>query len=274
MTFDDRMAVRDFYATRSDDEWERLTRDIAGRVAFEVHRRMLERFVTPGMQVLEIGAGPGRFTAELARLGATVTVTDLTPEQLASNRARFTGTAVAEQIADWQVLDVCDTSVYADGAFDAVVAYGGPLSYAFEGAPGALAGLLRVTQDGGPVLASVMSMLGSWRHFIGVVLSDVEAAGNDAYRHLMATGDLRSLGAPHICQLYRSDDITALVEGAGAEVIAMSASNWASLGDPEALAEFEADPMMWAQFLDDEVAACAAPGALDGGTHIVFAARA
>ena len=53
----------------------------------------------------------------------------------------------------------------------------------------------------------------------------------------------------------------------------MSASNWASLGDPQLLAELENDHAQWTRFVDKEVRACAEPGALDGGTHILIAAR-
>jgi hypothetical protein len=35
-------------------------------------------------------------------------------------------------VEDRLVLDVRDLSAFADGAFDCVVAYGGPLSHAFE----------------------------------------------------------------------------------------------------------------------------------------------
>lgn len=53
----------------------------------------------------------------------------------------------------------------------------------------------------------------------------------------------------------------------------MSASNWASLADEDVVVQLERDGNRWATFLDLEVAACAAPGALDGGPHILFAAR-
>ena len=58
----------------------------------------------------------------------------------------------------------------------------------------------------------------------------------------------------------------------GGRLLAASASNWASLGDAETLADLEADPARWARFLEHEVAACSERGALDGGTHILFAA--
>jgi hypothetical protein len=52
-----------------------------------------------------------------------------------------------------------------------------------------------------------------------------------------------------------------------------SASNWASAGEPGSLAHVAADRDRWRRFLEREVAACAEPGARDGGTHILFAAK-
>ena len=43
-------------------------------------------------------------------------------------------------------------------------------------------------------------------------------------------------------------------------------------GLADALSELEADDKRWGRFLEHEVAACAKPGALDGGTHLLFTA--
>ena len=50
--------------------------------------------------------------------------------------------------------------------FDAVVCYGGPLSYVMERSDDAFAELLRVTRPDGYVLASVMSLAGAARIFL------------------------------------------------------------------------------------------------------------
>jgi hypothetical protein len=68
--------------------------------------------------------------------------------------------------------------------------------------------------------------------------------------------------------------VSALVAEAGGDVVAMSASNWASLGDEAALALLEADPERWRRFLHLEVEACREPGIVDAGTHLLFTARA
>jgi SAM-dependent methyltransferase len=84
--------VTRYYDALGAAEWERLEGDVRGRVSLEVHRRFLRRFVRPGMRVLEIGAGPGRFTLELAQVGTSIVVTDISEVQLALNAERLHGT--------------------------------------------------------------------------------------------------------------------------------------------------------------------------------------
>ena len=119
-----------------DWEWLRLDSDIRGRVAFALHRRLLARYLTSGMRVLEVGAGPGRFTIALAQMGCRVVVSDVSSVQLALNEEHVNAADVADSIEDRVQLDVRDLSRFGDGSFDAVVAYGGPLSYVFEDASG------------------------------------------------------------------------------------------------------------------------------------------
>lgn len=262
--------VRGYFDAEVESEWLRLEQTPAGRVAFEVHRRFLASHVRAGMSVLEVGAGPGRFTRELAALGARVTVTDISERQLAANRQRAVAEGFDSAVVDWRVLDVRDVSGFEDAVFDVVLAYGGPLSYVFDHAEEALRGLLRITAAEGVVLGSVMSLLGGWRHFLPAVL-DLSDEDNE---HILATGDLRGAQPDgHVCQMYRSSDLRRLIERSGARTLALSASNWASLDHPEATAVLEGSPGRWQRFLDHETVACREPGALDGGTHILFACR-
>lgn len=270
MTQSDRRMMRAYYDEFGNAEWERHEKDIPGRVSLEVHRQFLSRFIKSGDRVLEIGAGPGRFTLELVNLGAQVAVTDISSVQLELNKTRFANSTFVES---WQIIDVCDTSMFDDGEFDAVLAYGGPLSYAFENVDEALTDLLRIVRPGGVVVASVMSLLGSWRYFLEAVIQESENIGEDANDAVLRTGDLRHMGGAHICQMFRSSDISKLVKRCGGRVLGMSSSNWTSLEKSEALVQLESDPERWQRFLEHEIAACQEPGALDGGTHILFAAQ-
>jgi ubiquinone/menaquinone biosynthesis C-methylase UbiE len=261
--------VHQYFQENVELEWERLSASVEGRVAFELHRRFLRGFVGPGMRILEIGAGPGRFTSELAALGARAVVTDISANQLAANRTRAKAGGYADSIESWVELDVRNTSQFADATFDAVTALGGPLSYIFDHAEDALAGLLRVTRPGGYVVASVMSTLGAYRTFFPAASEFTD----DQLDYIVGTGDLREAQPEgHVCKMYTSAELRELVAAAGGQVVAMSASAWTAIHHEEVVAEIERHPDRWARYLDREVAASAAPGALDGATHILVAA--
>ena len=224
--------------------------------------------------MLEIGAGPGRFTLELAHLGARVVVTDVSSVQLDLNAQYVRDLGGEFAVEERQLLDIRDAAALGDAGFDVVTAFGGPLSYVFEDAPAALTQMLRVVKPGRPVLASVMSTLGAWRALLGPVLDDADRGGDDAMERALRTGDLRpTQTSGHVAQMYRWSELRAFVAQCDAEVVAASASNWASLGDPAEVERVTADPQRWNVFLEQEITACREPGALDGGTHLLFRRR-
>jgi hypothetical protein len=244
-------AVRRHFDRLDEPGSGRSDADACDRVSREVHRRFLRRFVPRGARVLEIGAGGHRFTTELAAGGCRVVVTDPSSARLAAHERRVRGTPAERSVLRREVLDATDVSRYADGEFDAVLAYGEPLSRVRGCAAGVLRGLLRVVAPQGIVVASVLSLLGSWRHQPPGLDGQPDAAG----------------------RRYRWSEVVALVDEAGGQLVDGSASNWVSAGDPDTLAHLAADRDRWRRFLEQEVAACAEPGARDGGTHILFASR-
>ncbi|AXI78526.1 class I SAM-dependent methyltransferase [Peterkaempfera bronchialis] len=266
-------AIRRYYDTLGEGEHDRLTKDVAGRVSFEIHRRFLDRYLKQKQRILEIGAGPGRFTTVLAEHGARVVVTDISPVQLRLNEAHVTAAGYEHAVEARHTLDVRDTSRFPDAAFDLVLAYGGPLSYAFDQERKALTGLLRIVKPDGVMVASVMSLWGSWRARFPDATQLAIRHGTDVTDAVIRTGDLRHVpGMAHVCRMFTWEQLTALVTECGGEILAGSASNWASLEDPDVLAGTEESPQLWERFLAYETAACASLGARDGGTHILFAA--
>lgn len=151
--------VRQLLDELGDGEWERFGCAFRWRSTAASCAAMSPK----GADVLEIGAGPGRFTIELARMGCRVVVSDVSAVQLALNERHVAGAGNEAAVADRRLLDVRDLSCLPDAAFDAVVAYGGPLSYAFEEAESCLGEMLRVVRPGGTVVASVMELIGTLR---------------------------------------------------------------------------------------------------------------
>jgi ubiquinone/menaquinone biosynthesis C-methylase UbiE len=217
--------------------------------------------------VLEVGAGPGRFTIELARLGAQVTVSDLSPGQLELNRERVAGEGLEEHVVERELADVLDLSRWDDASFDATICFGGPLSYVVDRADDGIAELVRVTRPGGHVLVSVMSLVGTVTHFLPMLLDLVRRDGVAKNEAIVRTGllpDETDYG--HLAmKLFRWSELEALLSPHGTIVDACAAGLLPSVqpDEPE-LREF-------LSFVELELAP--EPGAISSGQHILAVLR-
>jgi ubiquinone/menaquinone biosynthesis C-methylase UbiE len=259
MTWDAARAAA-FYDDYGEREWTRFEDGRTSAASLETHLLHLRRFVQSGDRVLDIGCGPGRFTLELARLGARVVAADLSPGQLDLHRRYVPDDAIEERI----LADVVDLSAFPDDAFDVTVCCGGPLSYVLDEAPRAVTELVRVTRPAGHVILSVMSLLGSTIGAIGGVTSIVERYGADTVRRVTSTGHLLPAhsGGHLEMKLYRWRELRGLLEPHGAIVEASAAGLFR---------ETEADDI--ALLIELELAFAGEPGAIDAGRHMIAVLR-
>lgn len=250
-------------------EWERLTATPVDEISLHIHMHYLQKYVRPGWHVLEIGAGAGRFSQILAAIGASLTVADISPEQLKINQQMAVQLGFAEAVDAWQLVDICDLSMYEASSFDCVVAYGGPFSYVLDRRDIALRECLRVLKPGGLMLLSVMSLWGSVRRSLPGVLA-VPAEFN---QRIISQGDITSTTLPgrnsNWMHLFRAAELREWLESAGLDILDMSASGCLAVGGEERLAEIRNDQEKWQELLHMELEAAASPGALDMGTHMI-----
>lgn len=269
MTYD-AAAIADYFDTLGQAEWDRFERTLGDRVSLAMHLYVLDRFTSPGGRVLDIGAGPGRFTEALHRLGCPVVVADLSRVQLELNRLTAAERGFAASVEAWHQLDVCDLSLLPSASFDTVVAFGGPLSYVFEHRDRALAECCRVLRPGGHLLLSVMSLWGTLHRHLRAVLQ----LPLDANRVVIATGNLTKETDPsstHFCHMYRSEELRTWLESAGLEIRWLSAASAVSTGHESSLVADNSPE--WEALLEFERSACVEPGYLDAGTHLIAVVR-
>lgn len=256
-----------FFDTYAEQEWQRHETTWAARTSFAIHCHYLAEFVRPGDRVLDAGAGPGRFTIELAKLGARVHVGDVSEVQLQLNAERVRAAGLEKAIVARDRFDICDLSACPDDQFDAVVCFGGPLSYVMDRADDAMAELCRVARPGSHVLMSVMSRLGALRLFLPQVLAEGREFGPDHSDRLVRTGDLeRETNRGHEGHAYRWAQFADLLVRHG-KIVAASAANFLTTQHDDVLDS--ASNAEREQILRWELELCREPGALDGGTHIL-----
>lgn len=267
MTAWDAAKAAAFYDEYGEREWGRFEeRDL--RLNLDVHLHYLRRFVAAGDVVLETGAGPGRFTIELARAGAQVVVSDLSPVQLDLNREKVAAAGADMAVLERVPADVTDLSQFPDARFDVTLCYGGALSYVLDRAPQAMAELARVTRAGGHVLVSVMSLVGTVVRYRSELLDLARRDGVDDQRQIVETGLLPQRGSDygHLpMKLYRWAELRALLAPHG-EIVAVSAAGLLAGPEPD-----EPELREWLTELEIDLAAD--EGALSCGEHLLAVVR-
>ena len=265
--------VRTYYDQYGQNEWHRWEKSPADEVKLHVHHHYLRKHIRRGSRVLEMGAGAGRFTQLLAARGARIVVADISPGQLRLNRLNGRRLGYGNRVEKWLRLDMCRMNRLPDETFDAVVCYGGPLSYAFERREAALRELVRVLKPSGTLLVSVMSLWGAVHQFLPTVMD----LPPEEHRPIIQTGDLHPdhyKACTHRCHMFRAAELRDFLEVGGAvDILSLSASNCLSAAWGAEMQAIRGQPRKWKELLRLELEACREPGCLDMGTHIIAAVR-
>lgn len=137
------------------DEWGRLNRE---PIEFIINMHHIQSMLPPEGHILDNGAGPGKYSIELAKRGYRVTLTDLTPRLVEFARTKAQEYQVEGQFDGFYPADARDLSLFPDNHFDAVLMLG-PLYHLQTEADRvqAVQELHRVTKPGGLVFAAFMT---------------------------------------------------------------------------------------------------------------------
>lgn len=138
----------DFYANY-DEDGRLLPRH--GQVEFLTTMRYIEKYLREGMRVLEIGAGTGRYSHAIARMGYQVDAIELTEHNIEIFRQN---TQPGERVSIAQG-DATHLDGIADETYDIALLLG-PMYHLFdnESRMAALSEAARVTKRGGVVFAA------------------------------------------------------------------------------------------------------------------------
>jgi ubiquinone/menaquinone biosynthesis C-methylase UbiE len=274
----DAVKVAAYFDAFAEREWQRLETSVQGRSSYAVHKRFLDERVREGMRVLDIGSGPGRFAIDMIERGARVTVADLSPVQVDLARRKIADRGLLDRVAEFRVLDVTNLSGLERDSFDAVVCYGGVLSYTRERHVDALHEIARVLRPGGVLLASVMSLYGTMR-LIGPLDAAAVLESNDQHFDWQAllNGEqiiytrLDSREFHHPIGMFTSVALRQAVEAAGLHVETMASSN-SILPQYSRVPNIEASERAGAELTRLELAVCDHPGLVDAGGHLIVVA--
>lgn len=186
-----------------DEEGRLLSRH--GSVEFLTTMRYIQRYLKPGMRILEIGAATGRYSHTLARMGYSVDAVELVQHNVDIFHSL---TQPGEDITIRQG-DARDLSAFPDAGYDMVLLLG-PMYHLFTEADQlqALSEALRVTKPGGLLFSAYC---GNDATMVCYCFGQ-EMLKDEHYQRLVDPVTFKAIADPaETFVLYRRSDVEALM---------------------------------------------------------------
>lgn len=274
--------TRKFYNAYGEREWARLEVRPYGRLQAIIHEDFINRYIRPGMRVLDTGSGPGRFSIVAAKRASKVTVLDISDTQLELAEQKINEAGVRGFVERFLRGDIADMSALADNSFDITLCFGGALSYVCEKRFNAAGELIRVTKPGGIILVSVMSLMGAALSSVTIPSIEMlenpetEVSGIPPLFLVIETGDLPGFpsksGMNHApMHLYTADEIGKLF--GDCTVLETAGSNVTFHEHSQSGEKIAKSPRAWDTLVTLEKKLNHDLGLVNTGSHIILAAR-
>ena len=200
--------LTDFYSNY-DEEGRLLSRH--GQVEYLTTMRYIEKYLRPGMRILEIGAATGRYSHALARRGYRVDAVELVQH----NIDIFNSLTQQGELVSIRQGDARDLSFLESGNYDITLLLG-PMYHLFtvEDQLQALKEAFRVTKPGGIVFAAYCGNDATMvQYCFGRGMIKLEH-----YQNLIDMETFKASSDPmELFELYRKEDIDALMEKIASE---------------------------------------------------------
>lgn len=232
----------------------------ATRIEFLTTTHIINRYLKPGVKIMEIGAGTGEYSLHFAKEGYDVTAVELTDANIQAFKKKLT----PELKVDLHQGNACDLSKFPDNAFDVVLVFG-PLYHLSnrEDQQKCIKEAKRVCKDDGIMMFAFLSndMVILTANFV----ENPDYFKSDQYDH--DTFKLKD----GVFVFFTVDQARKLVEAEGIEIMTAVAQDGLSellAGQINAMEEEN-----YAQYVKYHLYACEKPELLGHSNHVMFVGK-
>ncbi len=264
--------VTQFYTENVHSEWRRLVKNAYHRLELDTTLHFLAKYLPPGGHVLDAGGGPGRYTLELARRGYDVTLVDSTQANLDFARRMGKRYKIQQRVQQIALASIVDLSQFPEGAFDAVLCSGGPLSHVLDGEERAraISELVRVTKPAAPIFVSVIGRIA----VLAVILNELTVEiGMQHYDKLINTGDYLGERGFTACHFFLPEEFQLAFTRPDLEILEMAGLEGISTLHHKALNRLAKDKQHYLPWLETHLQTCTHPTVVGMSEHMLVVAR-
>ena len=268
---------RQRYDNFAEREWERLERDRLGELLYHVHLDILKRHIMPTDNVIELGAGAGRFTKEITKISKSLITSDISPVQVEINKKKMKEYNLYENVKDFLILDISNLKDIKDNSFEVAVCIGGPINYLFDKEKQAIQEMLRIIKPNHKLILGAMSKIGAIIYHMAGVLYEKNLFGIEATEWIFNTGLQEPEHYPvenkHYVHMMTSLELDKLFEGEKVEILEKSSAGLFMHSREENLNAAKEDLELWGLLLRKEIEFTKLPSTLDCGMNIIYVVK-
>lgn len=181
-------SIENYYDKNADNEWNRLVRDTYHKLEWDTTQIFLKKHLPKKGLILDAGAGPGRYTIDLAKKGYDVVLLDFSKGNVELAKAKVKVAKQEKKVKDFIQGTITNLSKFKDNSFDAVICLGGPLSHVKKNERQmAINELIRVAKKNAPIFVSVMGKYAILLNAIKKWPNEVKDSIN--FKRLLIDGD-------------------------------------------------------------------------------------
>lgn len=257
--------IRAYYDANVQTEWQRMERH---PVEFAINKHYIDMYIQPGMRVLDVGGGPGRYSLHLAERGCDVTLVDLSAGnvEFARNEAQRQGLRLRAEQGD-----ACALGSLACSEFDAVLLMG-PLYHLQQQAERerAAAQAFAALRAGGYVFAASINSYAGVMYYLQNDPALILDATECEYLAAIERGEAYSGCGFTQMHFMSHDALIALMCGAGFKQLHLVNSE--GMCSPRE-ADIAARPELLERWLKLSLSVCERPELYGMAEHLLFVGR-
>jgi SAM-dependent methyltransferase len=235
--------------------------EAAQSLRVELPREFIRKYIQASDLALDAGGGTGANAILMAGLCRKVVLLDLTPAIL-TLAAKNVAAAGASETVELVQGDITDLRRFDDGSFTFLLCVGDAISYVLDKRFEALRELVRVVREGSILIIGCDSKLGFLRWKLAQGEMDEALTIAESSECLCGMGPRT--------HLYTVDEMTAMLEAAGCDLIEVASTP--TFADTMDEGRYSA-PAEWATLKALELEMCTRSELLGMGLHLLFVAR-
>ncbi len=255
------------------DEWGRLD-SAEGVLEFDILMEIILHYAPAGTTVLDLGGGPGRYTAALSRAGYNMHLADLSPTLIEIARSKVREYGNAAFIKSIEVADATDLRLYAADSFDTVL-LSGPLYHLTTEKEIliCLSEVKRVLKPSGRIIAVYIPWLSGVRGVLTRSMSRPAQADAKTLQEVFETGRFHNQSNDGFQEgMYlRTDQIEGYMQASGYRRVAIRSLRGIGNGLEAGILRLKTDnPALYTAMLELIKASASEPSVIESGGHAVY----